>query len=119
MSSDLIIVRPPSPQCSGKSRCIASSFRTLPNRYQAVKAQYPKRCITGNQAAEIAVRRQPDQPPEHSRRQPEETQAAFALGLEVHHLEALGEVVLLLQMPHRLGLAAELIDELGRQRLAT
>src|SRR5215470_8018271 len=119
MSSDLIIgLASQPPQTNNQSPCAASSFRTLPNRYQAVKAQSAERLVGSEEPANGLGRPLPKDAAERRGRQAHDAPAACMLGLEVDDLEPLRDTALLLEILDRLGFPTDLVDELVGNRLA-
>src|SRR5262245_27576130 len=109
MSSDLIIARPPSPHNPDQSYCIASSFRTLPNRYQAVKPQSAKRALTPSKHACGPIA---EEAADCLNREAEHAPTVLALGFPVDDLQAFRNAALLLEVLDRLRLAAQLVNQL-------
>ena len=99
----------PTPTTQSQSHCIASSFRTLPNRDKAVKAQAGKvRSLSKSPAMSSASAR-----PEQARQgrvsdMPKTPQSTSRLGFQSMTLRSLGTLRLLLEVLDGLGLAADL-----------
>src|SRR6516164_6783435 len=104
MSSDLIMATP-SPAV--QSPCDCSPFRTLPNRYQPVKAQSAKRLLRVEEAAEPAGT---DRPRRRPGQHPYDAPVALPPRLPVDDAEVLWHAALLFEVFDRLGLAADAVD---------